>query len=107
MDEGKELGIDAFSFECTIAGGDRHYAEMHAQATGEAPLDEAIVARAEGEHEPLIEILASLWEDKRQIFSVNLPIVRGCHSLLERWRGKQGCLAVYPSSRVISTLTFN
>ncbi|MEZ4732381.1 MAG: hypothetical protein R3E79_35155 [Caldilineaceae bacterium] len=71
--DGKQLGVDAFSFERTIARGDSHYAAMHAQAIGEAPLNEAIFARAEGEHEQLIEILASLWEDKRQIFSVNLP----------------------------------
>ncbi|MBX3013144.1 MAG: hypothetical protein KF832_16620 [Caldilineaceae bacterium] len=70
---GKQLGVDAFSFEGTIARGDSHYASMRAQATGEAPLNEAVFARAEGEHEQLIEILASLWEDRRQIYSVNLP----------------------------------
>jgi alpha-galactosidase len=70
---GKQLGVDAFSFERTIAHGDSQYAEMRAQATGAAPLDEAIFDRAEGEHEQLIEILDSLWADKRQIFSVNLP----------------------------------
>ena len=71
--DGKQLGVDAFSFERTIARGDSHYAAMRAQATGEAPLDEAVFARAEGEHEQLIEILASVWADKRHIFAVNLP----------------------------------
>lgn len=70
---GKQLGVDAFSFERTIASGDSRYAAMHAQAVGEAPLNEALFARAEGEHEQLIDILASLWEDKQRIFSVNLP----------------------------------
>lgn len=70
---GKQLGVDAFSFERTISRGDSRYAAMHAQAIGEAPLDESLFARAEGEHEQLIEILASLWEDKRRIYSVNLP----------------------------------
>ncbi|MFZ4656383.1 MAG: hypothetical protein ACOYNY_05205 [Caldilineaceae bacterium] len=70
---GKQLGVDAFSFERTIASGDSRYAGMHAQAIGEAPLDESLFARAEGEHEQLIDILASLWEDRQRIFSVNLP----------------------------------
>lgn len=70
---GRQLGVDAFSFEGTIAGGDRHFAAMQAQATGAAPLDERIFARGEGEHEQLVAILASLHEDQRQIFSVNLP----------------------------------
>jgi alpha-galactosidase len=70
---GKQLGVDAFSFERTIASGDSRYAAMHAQAVGEAPLDESLFARAEGEHEQLIDILASLWTDKQRIFSVNLP----------------------------------
>lgn len=46
---------------------------MHAQAVRTAPLDESLFARAEGEHEQLIDILASLWEDRQRIFSVNLP----------------------------------
>ncbi len=70
---GRQLGFDAFSFEGTIAGGDQHFAAMRAQATGAAPLDARIFDRGEGEHEQLIEILASLRQDKRQIFSVNLP----------------------------------
>lgn len=70
---GKQLGVDAFSFERTIASGDSRYAAMHAQAVGEAPLNEALFARAEGEHEQLIDILASLWSDQQRIFSVNLP----------------------------------
>lgn len=70
---GRQLGVDAFSFEGTIARGDAHYADMRAQASGAAPLDERIFARAEGEHEQLLDILSSLEHDKRQIFSVNLP----------------------------------
>ena len=70
---GKQLGVDAFSFERTIARGDSRYAAMHAQAVGEAPVDESLFARAAGEHEQLIDILASCWEDQQRIFSVNLP----------------------------------
>ncbi|MEZ4683324.1 MAG: hypothetical protein R2932_54865 [Caldilineaceae bacterium] len=70
---GHQLGVDAYSFEGTIARGDEHYAAMRAQATGVVPLDEAIFARGEGEHEQLVAILASLERDQRQIFSVNVP----------------------------------
>lgn len=70
---GKVLGVDAYSHERTIARGDQRYAEMRAQALGEAPLDEGIFARAEGEHEQLTEIIRSLAQDSRRLFNVNLP----------------------------------
>ena len=68
-----DMGVDAFSFERAITNSDSCYAAMHAQAVRTAPLDESLFARAEGEHEQLIDILASLWEDRQRIFSVNLP----------------------------------
>jgi alpha-galactosidase len=67
------LGVDVFSFEDTIAHGDRAYAAMRAQARGEQPLDEHIFERAEGEHEQLLHILSALWGDTRAVFSVNMP----------------------------------
>ncbi len=70
---GKTLGVDAFSFEATIAWGDRIYEDMRAQALGEKPLDAAIFERAEGEHEQLLNILRSIERDERRIFSANLP----------------------------------
>lgn len=70
---GKTLGVDVFSFEDTIAHGDRIYARMRAQALGDQPLDEAIFERALGEHEQLLDILRSIWRDERRVFSVNLP----------------------------------
>jgi len=70
---GKTLGIDAFSFEATIAQGDRIFAEMEAQAKGLARLDEQIFQRAAGEHEQLLDIMASMAGDERRIFSANLP----------------------------------
>ena len=70
---GKTLGVDAFSFEATIANGDRSYAHMRAQAVGEVPLDEQIFARGAGEHEQLVEILGCIWADERRVFSVNVP----------------------------------
>jgi alpha-galactosidase len=70
---GKTLGVDAFSFEGTIAWGDAIYADMRAQALSERPLDEQVFERAVGEHEQLIEILRSVERDERRVFSANLP----------------------------------
>ena len=70
---GKTLGVDAFSFEQTIAWGDEDYADMQAQALGEKPLDEQVFERAAGEHEQLIDILRSIERDERRVFSANLP----------------------------------
>jgi len=70
---GRTLGVDAFSFEGTIAWGDQIYADMRAQALGEKPLDAGIFERAEGEHEQLLEILRAIRDDDRRVFSANLP----------------------------------
>ena len=70
---GKVLGVDAYSFEGTIAHGDHIYAEMRAQAFGEQPIDESIFNRVSGEHEQLLEIIAALRNDSRDLFAVNLP----------------------------------
>ena len=63
----------SYSFEDTIAGGDRIYAEMRAQALGEQPVDEGIFNRASGEHEQLLDIIAGIRSDSREVFAVNLP----------------------------------
>jgi alpha-galactosidase len=70
---GKTLGVDAFSFERTIAHGDEIYERMAAQAAGEIPLNDAIFRRAAGEHEQLLDILDSIASDKRVTYSANLP----------------------------------
>jgi alpha-galactosidase len=70
---GKTLGVDVFSFEATIANGDRIYADMRAQALGEQALDERLFARGSGEHEQLLDILRSTWDDTRQVYAANLP----------------------------------
>jgi alpha-galactosidase len=71
--EGRTLGVDAFSFEGTIAHGDEIYARMRAQALGEQPLDEGIFNRGAGEHEQLLAILRSIWGDTRRVYAANLP----------------------------------
>lgn len=70
---GKTLGVDVYSFEDTIAGGDRTYAHMRAQALGEEPLDARIFEHVAGEQEQLLSILRSLRFDRREIFAVNVP----------------------------------
>lgn len=70
---GKTLGVDAFSFEDTIAHGDQVYADMRAQALGEKPLNESVFERTVGEHQQMLDVLRSIEGDKRQIFSANLP----------------------------------
>jgi alpha-galactosidase len=70
---GKTLGVDAYSFEGTIASGDRGYAQMRSQALGEAPLDEWIFHHSVGEHEQLLSIVHDLRFDGRGMFGANLP----------------------------------
>ena len=70
---GKTLGVDAYSFEDTIARGDRVYAEMRAQALGEKPLEASIFNRTVGEHEQLLSILHAMRYDTREIFAINVP----------------------------------
>ena len=70
---GRKLGVDAFSFEDTIASGDRTYEEMIEQAHGRRQLKDYLFHRAPGEHEQLLEILKSIQMDERKVFSVNMP----------------------------------
>ncbi|UCD36781.1 MAG: hypothetical protein JSW54_08025 [Fidelibacterota bacterium] len=70
---GRTLGVDCFSMENTIAGGDRIYENMRAQALGDEPLDESALNRTAGEHEQLLAILHSLRRDDRRVYAANLP----------------------------------
>ena len=70
---GKTLGVDCFSVENTIAGGDRIYKSMRARALGEEPLNEGVFQRAVGEHEQLLEIVRCIQQDDRKLFAANLP----------------------------------
>jgi len=70
---GRTLGVDAFSFEGTIASGDRKYAEMHADAHSAQLLGADYFERLGGEHEQVLEIIAAIRHERGQIFSANLP----------------------------------
>ena len=70
---GQTLGVDAFSFESTIARGDERYAIMTAQAEGRARIDPGILGRKPGEGEKLLQVLNAVWSNSGQVFSANLP----------------------------------
>jgi len=70
---GRTLGVDAFSFERTIANGDRKYAEMQADAHSPQPLGADYFERLGGEHEQVLDIIAAIRHERGQIFSANLP----------------------------------
>ncbi len=66
-------GVEAFSFEGTIARGDKGFAEMAAVASGNAPLNAHVFDHSPGEHEQLVTILDCLAGKGQGVFSVNLP----------------------------------
>lgn len=70
---GKTPGLDAYSFEATIANGDRVYAEMAKVATAKGPLPKGYFRHFGGEHEQVIEIIANLRAGTPKVYSVNLP----------------------------------
>ena len=70
---GRTLGVDAFSFERTIAHGDEEYAEMQRDAGAEGPLPPDYLERIGGEHEQVIDIVDSIRGDAGRTYSANLP----------------------------------
>jgi len=69
----KRLGVDAFSFEGTIADGDNTFAEMSKVALNEAPLPPEYLAHFEGEHEQVMEIIRAVRTNAGIVISANLP----------------------------------
>ncbi|MBM4042943.1 MAG: hypothetical protein FJ290_31020 [Planctomycetes bacterium] len=70
---GKTLGVDAFSMEAVIQGGDRAWEQMRRVALGEEPLPESYFGSGGGEHEQVISIIESVDADAGRIYSANLP----------------------------------
>ena len=70
---GKTLGVDAFSIEDCIAGGNRIWAEMREQALSPGPLGDDYFARIGGEHEQVVDIIDSVLGDAGRVYSANLP----------------------------------
>ena len=79
---GKTLGVDAFSFEETVASGDQRHERSVRQAAGELPFDQADFPRASAaESEQLARMVQAIRCDKRQIFYVNAPNEGACSQL--------------------------
>ena len=71
--QGKTLGLDVISFEQCIAEGDRRFEEMRRDATGPDPLPSGYFDRGDGEHEQVLDIVASIRADDGAVYSANLP----------------------------------
>ena len=70
---GRTLGVDAFSFEATIREGDEAYAAMERDALDSGPLPRDYFDQFTGEHEQVMDIIASIRTERGLIFSANLP----------------------------------
>ncbi|HHW47969.1 MAG TPA: hypothetical protein GXX14_05045 [Clostridiaceae bacterium] len=70
---GKKLGIDAYSLEQVIADGDKIYENVIKHAQSDDPLPSNFFDKFEGEHEQLIDIIHSIENDEKKVFSVNMP----------------------------------
>jgi len=70
---GKKLGIDEFCFEGTIHHGDLIYKQMEEEAFSDKPLASDYFEHAAGEHEQVIDIIASIRKGSAKVYSANLP----------------------------------
>ena len=68
---GSTLGVDAYSFESTIARGDQIYERTISLAKETGPIPAA--QRTSGEHEQMLELLDSIRGDHRRWYAVNVP----------------------------------
>jgi alpha-galactosidase len=66
-------GVEPFSFEGTIAAGDREFAEMTQLAESPDPLPADFFAKMGGEHEQVIDIIESIRFGRGKVYSANLP----------------------------------
>lgn len=70
---GRTLGVDAFSIDGRIALGDTWFDEMLAVARSPDPLPSAYFDNVPGESEQLVAIIYSILQDRRKVFSANMP----------------------------------
>ena len=70
---GRTLGVDAYSIDGRIALGDTWFDEMLAVARSKDPLPKSYFENVPGESEQLVQIIQSLLQDRKQVFSANLP----------------------------------
>lgn len=72
---GQKLGLDAFSFETTIAEGDTTFAEMMQMAIDPMPLPTDFLDSFDQEQERALEIVRAIREGRTLRVSANLPNV--------------------------------
>lgn len=70
---GQRLGVDAFSFETTIAEGDETFAAMEKEALNSQTLLDDYFQREEGDHELVMDIISAIRNGREYIGSANLP----------------------------------
>jgi len=70
---GKTLGVDVFSMEAVIEGGDRRYEQMREIALSPDPLPADYLGSSGGEHEQVVSIIDSIDTDAGRVYSANLP----------------------------------
>jgi alpha-galactosidase len=70
---GRTLGKDMFSFEGTIADGDRGFASMREHAFADGALPDGYFSHIGGEHEQVIDIIESIRTERSRVYSANLP----------------------------------
>ncbi len=70
---GHTLGVDAFSIDGRISLGDTWFDEMLAVARSTDPLPASYFDNVPGESEQLVDIIHSLLQDRREVFSTNMP----------------------------------
>ena len=70
---GKTLGVDCYSFERCIEGGQSKFDEMKAHALSADPLPAEFLEQASGEHEQACDIVESIRTDAGREYNANLP----------------------------------
>jgi len=70
---GQRLGIDAFSFETTIAEGDEIFAAMEKDAFASQALPIDYFEREEGDHELVMDVINAIRDGREYTVSANLP----------------------------------
>lgn len=70
---GSVLGVDAYSFEGTIARGDKIYDDILSLARQPGAMDPERIRSTGGEHMQTMAILESFWHDRRRWYAANLP----------------------------------
>lgn len=70
---GKTPGVDCYSFERCVDGGEARYGEMKSHVLSGDPLREKVFEKTGGEHEQVCDIIESIRTDAGLEFNANLP----------------------------------